>query len=93
LLEVREVILTRVAGSDVGDTRKAIVAAIRASGLPGNPKNFAHVQELRDNFHAARRHRGLNEANSKTAKAISSLSSPSPAARPSDCLLGRLQCV
>lgn len=76
----REVILTRIAVSDVGDTKKALVAAIRAAGLPGNPANIARVQELRNNFDAARRHRRLNQANSKTTQAISSL--PSPTGRP-----------
>jgi hypothetical protein len=76
----REVILTRIAISDVGDTKKALVAAIRAAGLPGNPTNVARVQELRDDFDAARRHRRLNRVNAKAAKAISAL--PAPTGRP-----------
>jgi hypothetical protein len=76
----REVTLTRIAVSDVGDTKKALVAAIRAAGLPGNPTNVARVQELRDNFDAARRHRRLNQARAKAAKAISAL--PAPTGRP-----------
>ena len=76
----REVTLTRIAVSDVGDTKKALVAAIRAAGLPGNPTNVARVQELRNNFDAARRHRRLNQVNARAAKAISAL--PSPTGRP-----------
>jgi hypothetical protein len=76
----REVILTRIAVSDVGDTKKALVAAIRTAGLPGNPTNVARVQELREDFDAARRHRRLNQANAKAAKAISAL--PAPTGRP-----------
>lgn len=38
------------------------------------------MQELRDDFDAARRHRRLNQANAKTAKAISAL--PAPTGRP-----------
>lgn len=56
----RELTLTRIAVSDVGDTRKALIGAIRAAGLPGNPTNVAHVQELRYEFEAARRNRRLN---------------------------------
>lgn len=78
--QLREVTLIRIAVSGIGDTKKAVVAAIRAAGLPGNPTNVARVQELRDDFDAARRHRRLNQANAKTAKAISSL--PSPTGRP-----------
>lgn len=77
---LREVTLTRIAVSDVGDTKKALVAAIRAAGLPGNPTNVARVQELRNNFDAARRHRRLNQANAKVTKAISAL--PAPTGRP-----------
>ena len=73
MLAVREVTLTRIAVSDVGDTKKALVAAIRAAGLPGNPTNVARVQELREDFDAARRHRRLSQANAKAAKAISTL--------------------
>lgn len=88
----REVTLTRIAVSDVGDTKKALVAAIRAAGLPGNPTNVARVQELRNNFDAVRRHRRLNQARAKVAKAISAL--PAPTGRPaSNSLLGRLQCA
>jgi hypothetical protein len=76
----REVALTRIAVSDVGDTKKALIAAIRAAGLPGNPTNVARVQELRDNFDAARRHRRLNQARAKATKAISAL--PAPTGRP-----------
>jgi hypothetical protein len=76
----RDVTLTRIAVSDVGDTKKALIAAIRAAGLPGNPTNVARVQELRDDFDAARRHRRLNQANAKAAKAISAL--PAPTGRP-----------
>lgn len=76
----REVTLTRIAVSDVGDTKKALVAAIRAAGLPGNPANVARVKELRDKFDAARRYRCLNQVNARAAKAISAL--PSPSGRP-----------
>ena len=79
MLAVREVTFTRIAGSDAGDTRKALVAAIRAAGLPGNPMNVARVQELRNNFNAARHHR-LNQARAKAAPAISAL--PAPTGRP-----------
>lgn len=51
----RKLTLTRIAVSDVGDTKKALITAIRAVGLPGNPANVARVQELRDEFDAARR--------------------------------------
>lgn len=81
----REVTLARIAVSDVGDTKKALVAAIRAGGLPGNPTNVARVQELRDNFNVARRYRRLNQANAKAAKAISTL--PAPTGRPAVLLL------
>jgi hypothetical protein len=77
---LREVTLTRIAVSDVGDTKKALIAAIRAAGLPGNPTNVARVKELRDNFDAARRHRRRNQARAKGAKAISAL--PAPTGRP-----------
>lgn len=76
----RELTLTRIAVSDVGDTKKALIAAIRAMGLPGNPTNVARVQELRNEFDAARRHRRLNQVNAKTTKAISAL--PAPTGRP-----------
>ncbi|PJJ18914.1 hypothetical protein CLU90_2122 [Janthinobacterium sp. 67] len=72
----RKLTLTRIAVSDVGDTKKALIAAIRAVGLPGNPANVARVQELRDEFDAARRHRRLNQVNAKTTKAISALPAP-----------------
>jgi hypothetical protein len=75
----REVALIKVAVSEAGDTKKALIAAIRASGLPGNPLNVARVQELRGNFDAARRHRCLNRA--KATKPISAL--PTPSGRPS----------
>jgi len=74
---LREVTLIRIAVSDVGDSKKALVAAIRAAGLPGNPTNIARVQELRDDFDAACRHRRLNHANAKAAKTISALPCPS----------------
>lgn len=76
----RELTLTRIAVSDVGDTKKALIAAIRAAGLPGNPANVARVQELRDEFDAARRHRRLNQVNAKANKTISVL--PAPTGRP-----------
>lgn len=76
----RELTLTRIAVSDVGDTKKALIGAIRAAGLPGNPTNVAHVQELRYEFEAARRNRRLNQVNAKTTKAISAL--PAPTGRP-----------
>lgn len=76
----RELTLTRIAVSDVGDTKKALIGAIRAAGLPGNPTNVAHVQEFRYEFQAARRNRRLNQVNAKTTKAISAL--PAPTGRP-----------
>ena len=76
----RELTLTRIAASDVGDTKKALIGAIRAAGLPGNPANVARVQELRDEFDAARRHRRLNQVNAKANKTISAL--PAPTGRP-----------
>jgi hypothetical protein len=76
----RKLALTRIAVSDVGDTKKALIAAIRAVGLPGNPTNVARVQELRDEFDAARRHRRLNRVNAKANKTISAL--PAPTGRP-----------
>ncbi len=76
----REVALIKVAISEAGDTKKALIAAIRAAGLPGNPTNVARVQELRDDFDAARRHRRLNQANAKVTKPISAL--PRPSGRP-----------
>lgn len=76
----RELTLTRIAASDVGDTKKALIGAIRAAGLPGNPTNVARVQELRNEFDAARCNRRLNQANAKAAKAISTL--PAPTGRP-----------
>lgn len=76
----RELTLTRIAVSDVGDTKKALIAAIRAAGLPGNPANVARVQELCDEFDAARRHRRLNQVNAKANKTISVL--PAPTGRP-----------
>ena len=78
--KLREVTLTRIAVSDVGDTKKALVAAIRAAELPGNPTNVARVQELREDFGAARRHRRLNQANARVTKAISAL--PASTGRP-----------
>ncbi|KAL0630740.1 hypothetical protein Q9L58_010403 [Maublancomyces gigas] len=80
LLEVCDVILTRVAVSNVGDTKKALTAAIRAAGLPGNLTNVARGQELRENFDAAHRQRRLHQANTKAAKVISAL--PVPFGRP-----------
>ena len=77
---LREVTLTRIAVSDVGGTKKALVAAIRAAGLPGNPTNVARVQELRNNFDGVRRRRRLNQANAGAAKALSVL--PAPTGRP-----------
>jgi len=76
----RELTLTRIAVSDAGDTKKALIAAIRARGLPGNPTNVARVQELRDDFDAARRHRRLNQVNTKANRTISAL--PAPTGRP-----------
>jgi hypothetical protein len=76
----REVTLTRITVSDIGDTKKTLISAIRAAGLSGNPTNVARVQELRDDFYAARRHRHLNQANARAAKAISAL--PAPTGRP-----------
>lgn len=78
--QLREVTLTRIAISDVGGIKKVLVAAIRGAGLPGNVTNVARVQELRDDFDAARRHRRLNQANAKAVKAISAL--PAPTGRP-----------
>lgn len=80
MARLREVTLIRIAVSDVGDTKKALVAAIRAAGLPGNPTNVARIQELRDDFYAAHRHRRLNQANARAAKAFSAL--PAPTGRP-----------
>ncbi len=76
----RELTLTRIAVSDAGDTKKALIAAIRARGLPGNPTNVARVQELRDDFDAARRHRRINQVNTKANRTISAL--PAPTGRP-----------
>lgn len=76
----RELTLTRIAVSDAGDTKKALISAIRAMGLPGNPTNVARVQELRDDFDAARRHRRLNQVNTKANRTISAL--PAPTGRP-----------
>ena len=80
LQHLREVTLTRIAVSDMGCTKRALVAAIRAAGLPGNPMNVARVQELRNNFDAARRHRCLNQANARVTKATLAL--PCPSGRP-----------
>lgn len=76
----RELTLIRLALADVGDTKTALVAAIRAAGLPGNAANVARVKELRDNFDAARRYCCLNRASARVAKAISAL--PRPSGRP-----------
>jgi len=76
----REVTLIRIAVSDIGDTKKALLAAIRAAGLPGNPANVERVQALRKRFTDVRGQRYVNRANARLAVPVSRL--PTPCGRP-----------
>ena len=76
----REVTLIKVAASEAEDTQKALITAIRAAGLPGNPLNVARVQELRVQFDTARRQRFVSRANFRTTVSIKAL--PVPSGRP-----------
>lgn len=78
--ERREVALVRVAVCGSGDTKKAIVADLRAGGLAGNPVNVERVQGFRTQFEDERRQRHVNRANGRISRPVLSL--PAPSGRP-----------
>jgi hypothetical protein len=76
----KRVVLFKLAHATEQHTKVAIVAALRAVGLPGTPSNVERVQSLRSDAECARRHRYLNRANARIVTHVKAL--PTPSGRP-----------
>lgn len=73
-------VLRKIAASNPGSTKKAVVAALRVNGLAGNASNIERLQALAVEFDKGRRNRCLNKANARLPHPITVL--PSPSGRP-----------
>ncbi|QDZ26561.1 hypothetical protein [Noviherbaspirillum sp. UKPF54] len=73
----KEVKLIKTAATDTGHTKKAIMAALRAIGLAGNPANVERVQELRADFEMVRAQRFCDRASARLSQPVPSLPTPS----------------